>query len=106
QYIKNPREFLQNIWRILADNGEIHIIDTPFYEQSEIAAAKQRSSDYFASIGFHEMTRFYYHHSYESLGPIEFEILNDPLPDWRRILNLFAIRSPFPWLKIKKSSAV
>lgn len=58
--------------------GEIHIIDSHFYNQNEIAAAKQRTEDYFTALGFEDMAPFYFHHSLDDLKKFNYNIFYNP----------------------------
>jgi ubiquinone/menaquinone biosynthesis C-methylase UbiE len=63
QYFKSLDEILELCLQHLSPGGEIHVIDTKFYHPKETAAAKQRSRDHFQSLGFPEMSRYYFHHA-------------------------------------------
>ncbi|HEX8060315.1 MAG TPA: methyltransferase domain-containing protein [Cyclobacteriaceae bacterium] len=86
QYFPDPCKVIERL------NGIIHIIDSPFYQANEIAAARQRSKDYFKSKGAN-MDRFYFHHEFIKGA----EVLYRP-----NRFKTFLGGSPFPWLRIRK----
>lgn len=77
--------------------GEIHILDSHFYQTDELEKAKQRSQLYYQSIGYDEMAKFYFHHSFDSLKAFHYKLLFNPLNFKNK---LFARNDPFPWICI------
>ena len=96
QYFKDLNALLLKLRTFLSPNGEIHIIDTPFYQRSEIEDAKNRTQNYYRNMGTPEMSDHYYHHSIESVN--EFEILYHPNSTFLKKLG-FVKDSPFMWLR-------
>ncbi len=97
QYFKPFSEIIRQTLRHLAKDGEIHIIDSPFYKSTETDQAQKRSKDYYNSIGCPEMIQYYFHHSMAVLRQFHYEVLYDP-GGWR---NRFGKnKSPFYWIKI------
>ena len=96
QYFNNCTAILKLLKSFLTPSGEIHIIDSPFYEMSEISDAKERTLNYYSELGFPEMAKFYYHHNKKDVE--EFEVLYSPK---KSFINKLSRRkeSPFPWLK-------
>lgn len=99
QYFPSLPEVIGATMDRLEQGGEIHILDTHFYNNKEetIQAAK-RSKQYFTELGFPLMEQFYFHHSLEDLEGFTFQVLYDPAAFKNRILN----QSPFRWIRIKK----
>jgi ubiquinone/menaquinone biosynthesis C-methylase UbiE len=85
---------------ILEDEGEIHILDSHFYHPNELELAKQRSITYYQSIGFGEMSAFYFHHSLDSLRNFDHKIIFNPYSFKNKI---FRKNDPFPWICITAS---
>ena len=103
QYFKDFNYLLNKLLSILTDNGEIHILDTPFYKSIELAGARERSVRYYRSLGYMEMAKYYFHHSYEKLEKFNSAILFNPNSFIVRIRKMFKKNdSPFPWIKIVK----
>jgi ubiquinone/menaquinone biosynthesis C-methylase UbiE len=96
QYFQDPVLLLKKLRSHLAPAGEIHIIDSPFYEESQLADARRRSADYYSQIGYPQMINYYNHHSWNSLA--EFSPVKH-----RNNLSLPFLKSPFPWLIIKNN---
>lgn len=99
QYFSPLRKIIQLSLQRLSAGGEIHILDTHFYHSDKVALAKRKTADYFASLGFPEMSDFYFHHEVQSLLPFKPRFLYNPLALKNRFLRN---RDPFPWICIKK----
>lgn len=103
QYFGNLNSLLKELMYALKLEGEIHIIDSPFYEEEELQTAKERTTAYYNSLGFPEMSDFYFHHTYKNLNDFNHQILYDPRTLKNKLLSLaFKSDSPFPWIKIKR----
>lgn len=103
QYFGNFNSLLKELIYALKLEGEIHIIDSPFYEEEDLQSAKERTIAYYKSLGFPEMSEFYFHHTYKSLNDFNHQILYDPRTLKNKLLSLaFKSDSPFPWIKIKR----
>jgi hypothetical protein len=83
---------------LLKPGGEIHIIDSPFYSNSEINAAKHRSRIYYEEAGFPAMADCYFHHSLQELKQFRPSVLYNP----ENLFNRFKkIKLPFYWLTLR-----
>ncbi|MFN3872375.1 MAG: class I SAM-dependent methyltransferase [Ignavibacterium sp.] len=103
QYFENFNSLLKELIFTLKLDGEIHIIDSPFYEVEEITLAKQRTEEYYKSIGFAEMSNYYFHHTYKNLSDFNYQLLFDPRKLKNKLLSFaFKSDSPFPWIKITR----
>lgn len=94
-YFEPDASFWESLFALLAPEGEIHILETQFYDVNEVEAARQRSIAYFDVIG--ESIDYYKHLSWEVL-PENHEVLYRP--DFKN--RIFKNRSPFPWIRIRK----
>lgn len=99
QYFSSLKEIISLALGKLKSNGEIHILDSPFYTPGELRAAKENTAMYYSELGFPEMTKHYFHHSMDELDFFRTEILYRP-SFFNRVLNH---KNPFPWLCIKKN---
>jgi ubiquinone/menaquinone biosynthesis C-methylase UbiE len=99
QYFPSFSEIIETASGLLNDEGEIHLIDSHFYSETEVKEAEKRSHIYFHNHGFDGMCRFYFHHSLNELKAFNFSILYDPKSRWNRI---FKKKNPFYWIHIKK----
>lgn len=93
QYFENLTDLFQIVGNLLSENGEIHSIDSPFYKDSEIEKAKERTKNYYKDLGFPEMASHYIHHKFIELGI--FKMMYKPSL-FGKLLN----NSPFCWIKI------
>ncbi|HEY0679398.1 MAG TPA: class I SAM-dependent methyltransferase [Chitinophagaceae bacterium] len=100
QYFSSLRKTISDALKVLKPDGTIHIIDSHFYELEEAAKAKQRTLDYFTSLGFPGFAAHYFHHSLSSLEEFNFRILYDPGSLLNKILRR---KDPFHWVCIKKT---
>jgi len=98
QYFKDAQQILKICKSYLAKHGEIHILDSPFYNLEDIVSAKENSNQYFKKLNANEMMSFYNHHSFKIFNNFEFEVKYQP----NTFLNKFFkfSYSPFPWIKI------
>lgn len=102
QYFPDIRKLLIRLLELLSANGEIHIIDSPFYRSQDVSAACERSKKYYQEIGFPEMASYYFHHSIADLNKFKFKILYNLNSMFQRIGKiLIKHQSPFPWIRIK-----
>lgn len=102
QYFRNINYLMERLLYLTKRNGEIHIIDSPIYNSSEIPKAKKRTKKYYEGI-CPEMSDFYFHHSFEELERYNPVFLYNPIKQ-----NIFAkfitkYDSPFPWIMIKNN---
>ena len=101
QYFPSLKTILNDSIKHLEPGGEIHIMDTHFYDAKEVPAASKRSKDYFTAIGFPEMAEQYFHHSLEELRSFNHKILYDP----HSIMNRFKKgKTPFYWICVKDNA--
>jgi ubiquinone/menaquinone biosynthesis C-methylase UbiE len=96
QYFQNLPFLFKTIKKLLSINGEIHIIDSPFYKNNTIENARQRTQLYYKTIGFLEMANKYFHHKLYDLG--DYEIRYKPPSNF---LRFFISDSPFYWVELK-----
>ena len=103
QYFDNFSMLIKRLFYFLTDEGEIHIIDSPIYNQNELAGAKERTARYYISNGFPEMAKHYYHHTFDELKDFKYKILYDPKAVQNNLKKIFGFKdSPFPWIRIIK----
>ncbi len=101
QYFPSIFQILNTASSYMEENGEIHILDTPFYKDGEVDTARQRSKEYYDLSGFPEMGAFYFHHKFSGLHHFKFDILYDP----DSFINKFIKRrNPFYWLCVYPKS--
>lgn len=105
QYFKEPKGLIKRLFKLLKPSGEIHILDTNFYNGGELEAAKQRTALYYKKLGYPDMARFYHNHKWAELDEFNYKIMNKlAFKIGRRINKVFNLRiSPFPWIIIKSA---
>ncbi len=98
QYFPDFVQLMARTKEFMDIDGEIHILDSPFYTPEQIPAAKERSMAYYAAMGFPEMGDQYFHHSFDSLQSMQAELMYRP----RKINRILGRKdSPFNWYRIK-----
>ena len=98
---KDAEKILNDSLKRLKPGGEIHIVDSNLYRQSEISAARLRSNEYYKAIGFPEMSDQYFHHPLVDLKLFNHNILYDP----HSIINkLKKNKNPFYWVCIRNNA--
>ncbi|MGK0384187.1 MAG: ubiquinone/menaquinone biosynthesis C-methylase UbiE [Bacteroidia bacterium] len=103
QYFPNAEKLISRLLELLTQKGEIHIIDSPFYNADQVTSAVKRTETYFANMGSSEMTKSYLHHTWESLYSFNQKVLFNPNHLKHKLTRKlgFAV-SPFPWIVIRK----
>lgn len=96
-YFNEPEKLLDKCLRLLKPNGEIHIIDSPFYTEQGRTTAKKNSETYFRSLNAEGMSAYYHHNTLKVLENYSCEFKYKP----RRYLTRFLGDSPFPWVLIR-----
>lgn len=97
QYFSSLKKILTDALDKLNPGGEIHLVDSHFYSQQEVNSARQRTEDYYRSIGFPGMIDHYFHHSMSELEQIDHDILYDPSSLVNRLKKN---RNPFYWIRV------
>lgn len=101
QYFPSLQEIITAGSFLLKAGGEIHILDTPLYKQSDVAAAKKRTADYYNSMGMPDMATHYFHHSWQALEEFDYQLLHNPAS----LQHFFSTtKNPFPWICIKRAA--
>ena len=99
QYFPDLPALITTLQTFLKSHGEIHLLDSPFYQPAELPFARERSRAYYTALGFAEMAGHYFHHPVTALDPYS--------PRWYYRPENFRVRlthrfgkavSPFPWI--------
>lgn len=98
QYFPSLKETITLTLEYLTLLGEIHIMDSHFYQQQELEAARQRTRAYYGELGFPEMAAHYHHHTFTELDTFQYKILHHPF-SWKNKLSIK--KNPFYWITIK-----
>ncbi|HEY8511506.1 MAG TPA: class I SAM-dependent methyltransferase [Cyclobacteriaceae bacterium] len=100
QYFRDVRLLIDRLKRMLNSGGELHIMDSPIYNECDMAAAKVRSEDHFRNSGYPGMVSYYHHHTWEALKGYRYSVLHNPNSLQGRIKKWMGF-SPFPWIVIR-----
>ena len=106
QYFPDIAALMKRLFSLLKGSGEIHILESPFYDNKEIEAAKQRTSEYYQQLGFPEMAAAYHHHTLDAIKGFDIEFMYTPDTLIARICRRLLNRpvSPFRWIKISRAA--
>ncbi|MDJ0840269.1 MAG: methyltransferase domain-containing protein [Acidobacteriota bacterium] len=101
QYFPDPAPLFQRLAELLTPEGQVHIIDSPFYEPGELEAARERSRAYYRQLGVPEMARNYFHHDRRVMLSFKPDLLYRPQSPINRLRVRLLRRNdtPFPWLR-------
>jgi SAM-dependent methyltransferase len=100
QYFTDLGRLLERLGELLADGGEIHVLDSPIYRgPAEAKAAAERSRRYYAEQGHPEMSAHYHHHTWDDVAVGHHRSIYAPNSFWNRLRHWCGFRdSPFPHL--------
>jgi hypothetical protein len=104
QYFADLSTLMERLFHYLGTQGEIHILDSPFYSDRSLDAARERTRLYYEKMGFLPMAAYYYHHRFSELERYGPATLYDPKAIRSRLGRFFFGQdlSPFPWIRLKK----
>lgn len=100
QYFPSLDLLFSALFRVLKPNGEIHILDSPFYQIQEVQKAKERTATYYQSMGCPEMAAHYFHHTFQDLAAFSPIIQPKKYSFWDKIQR--KPQSPFQWIVVRK----
>jgi len=95
-YFRDVEAILNNSLACLAENGEIHILDTHFYKPADIDDAVIRMQNYYAAMGYPEMSDHYFHYSLKNIQQYNYKVLIDP----QSLIYKIGKKEPFYWIVI------
>lgn len=102
QYFSNLKALINRLLTVVKPEGEIHILDSPFYSDKDSEAAKARGDSHYEKAGHALMKNYYFYHRWNSIQSIGYKVLYDPSSVIEKIKKLVVPDSPFPWIKITK----
>ena len=102
QYFDSLDKIISSVIRFLKPGGEIHIIDSKFYNENEIFGARERTRNYYDKLGFPGMSEYYFHHSWNELDEFNYHVVNEMNYMPSKLSKLFNRFAPiqFPWIVI------
>ncbi len=103
QYFNDIEKTMSSLFRFLKPGGEIHIIDSKFYKENETNGARERSKRYYSELGIPEMTKYYFHHSWNELEKFNYFIIDSKIYKMSKVLKLNKKlrQANFPWIAIR-----
>jgi ubiquinone/menaquinone biosynthesis C-methylase UbiE len=101
QYFQSAIAIIQTALGLLNEGGEVHVIDSPFYNKTDLESAQVRSQSYFIAAGFPQMANHYFHHPYDDLQTFKPERLN---LFWGITWLPRRANDPFNWYRIRKET--
>jgi SAM-dependent methyltransferase len=102
QYVRDLPELLRRLRTWLPPDGELHVLDTPFYASPDLPEAAERSRRHYADLGVPEMAAVYRHHEWRLLAEFAPDVLHRPDSlRARAARRIGRPRSPFPWIRIR-----
>jgi SAM-dependent methyltransferase len=103
-YFPDLKKVTDHLCSLLTENGEIHILDSPFYQNAaDKKAAHERTKAYYGKLGHPELAEFYSPHLFSDLDPFHYQLMYDPKSSSKLLQKLSRKkRSPFPWICIRK----
>lgn len=102
QYFEDLNLLIKRLFELLNPDGEIHFIDSPFYNDDEISGARERTVKYYTDKGFPAMSKYYFHHSWSEISKYE-PVVMYKYKSKNKIFRFFEKSDmPFPWIKIIK----
>ena len=97
QYFPSVRTAISDAFALLNPDGEVHIIDTPFYQKHEAERSALRCRKYYDDMGFASMADHYFHHSISKFNVFKHKILFNPGSFWNRLIK----KDSFYWIMLK-----
>ena len=98
QYFPSLKQIIKTAVEHLTLQGEVHIMDSPFYNVQEATAARQRTKEYYEALGFAAMAGYYHHYNLTDLEIFQYKILHHP-NSWKNKLSIK--KNPFYWIVVK-----
>ena len=103
-YFPDLTKLLLRLKELLNANGEIHILDSPFYKTiQDQKSAAERTVSYFSSLGFPELSKHYTPHLFQQITAFHPEVMYRPSflnRIKRKLLLNSAPINPFFWFKL------
>jgi ubiquinone/menaquinone biosynthesis C-methylase UbiE len=97
-YFSSLTEIILSTLESLTPGGEIHIMDSFFYNAENVETAKQNCREYYKNMGFPGMANYYFHHLLKDIYHFNCEVKR---PRHSFFKKLFLKKNVFPWLCIR-----
>lgn len=93
QYFSSIQGLVNKIKPLLKAGGEVHFLDSMFYKNSEVPGAQGRTAAYYSSLGFPQMSQYYFHHSREELKNTGFRKMHPGFLQRKKTLEWWMYRN-------------
>jgi len=97
-YFSSLTEIIHTTLKSLTPGGEIHIMDSFFYNTENVETAKKNCREYYRNMGFPDMANYYFHHLLSDMEQFNYTMKQQRHSFFKR---LFLKSSVFPWLSIR-----
>ncbi|WP_183564836.1 class I SAM-dependent methyltransferase [Mucilaginibacter sp. SP1R1] len=97
QYFSSVRVVIGDAFKLLNQDGKVHILDTPFYQKDKVDQSVLRCQKYYTDMGFADMATHYFHHTLHKFNVFHHKILFDPGTLWNRLTK----KGVFYWIVLK-----
>jgi ubiquinone/menaquinone biosynthesis C-methylase UbiE len=84
-YFPSVKAVINDAFSLLKPRGEIHVLDTPFYDNQTAGVAITRCREYYNDMGYPAMAANYYHHLLAEILPFKHRVLFNPATIWNRL---------------------
>ncbi|MEO0897014.1 MAG: methyltransferase domain-containing protein [Bacteroidota bacterium] len=96
-YFPNLVKLINRCREYLTAEGEIHILESPFYQEREIEKAQKETEAFYKELRSEEMMEFHHFHSKQDIQDFDYTYLYQP----SRLKSIFNKKaSNYPWIRI------
>ncbi len=99
-YFPSLTDIIHTTLERLSPGGEIHIMDSFFYNTENVETAKQNCREYYRKMGFPDMANYFFHHLLSDLNQFDCKVMQHQHSFFKK---LFSKRNVFPWLCIRNA---
>jgi ubiquinone/menaquinone biosynthesis C-methylase UbiE len=97
QFFPNLQQLINRCRQYLKKGGELHILESPIYQEKDLEQAAKQTLDYYQNLGLPEMAELHHHHSRKDLASFDYQFLYRP-GGLGKLLGQKG--SEYPWVKI------
>ncbi len=97
QFFPHLQQLINRCRQYLKKGGEIHILESPIYQEKEVEQVAKQTLDHYQNLGLEELAEYHHHHTRKDLSPFDFHYLYRP-GGLSRLLG--KKDSDHPWVKV------
>ncbi|MEL6675136.1 MAG: methyltransferase domain-containing protein [Bacteroidota bacterium] len=98
EYFPNLASLINRARHYVVSGGEIHILDSPIYQDREIEKAQQTKMDYLTQLGIHTDEPLIHCHQRSDFQAFDYQYLYRPASGMGKWFK--GGTDPYPWIKI------